>query len=68
MMSALDESVGRVVEALSKNNLLENSIIIFMSDNGAQTIGFLENRGSNYPLRGVSKFINNSLLIFFYIK
>ncbi|XP_034950888.1 arylsulfatase B-like isoform X2 [Chelonus insularis] len=53
MVSALDESVGRVVEALSQNNMLENSIILFMSDNGAQTIGFLKNHGSNYPFRGL---------------
>lgn len=54
-MSAVDESVGRVVSALSQNNMLENSIVLFMADNGAQTIGFLENHGSNFPLRGVSK-------------
>ncbi|KAF7992279.1 hypothetical protein HCN44_001604 [Aphidius gifuensis] len=53
MMKALDESVGSVTEALSKNGLMKNSIIIFMADNGAQTIGFLENHGSNYPFRGL---------------
>lgn len=53
MVSSLDQSVGRVVDALQKAKLLENSIILFISDNGAQTEGFLENYGSNYPLRGV---------------
>lgn len=53
MVKALDESVERVVKALSDANMLDNSIIVFMSDNGAPSIGFLENSGSNYPLRGV---------------
>ena len=35
MISKLDESVGKVVEALDKNKMLENSIILFMSDNGS---------------------------------
>ncbi|XP_033208875.1 arylsulfatase B-like [Belonocnema kinseyi] len=53
MMTALDESVGRTVSALKKAKMLENSIIVFASDNGAQSEGFLENAGSNYPLRGL---------------
>lgn len=56
MMSSLDESVGRVTKALRKNGLLKNSIIIFMADNGAQTVGLHENHGSNYPFRGVREF------------
>lgn len=51
----MDESVGRVIKALGQSSMLENSIIVFMSDNGAQTEGLLENYGSNYPLRGVMK-------------
>lgn len=39
MVSKLDESVGRVIEALEQNNMLENSIILFMSDNGAPING-----------------------------
>ena len=35
MMSKLDESVGRVVSALNGRGMLKNSIIVFMSDNGA---------------------------------
>lgn len=60
MITALDESVGRTVAALKKARMLENSIIVFVSDNGAQTEGLLENMGSNYPLRGVM----NKLLLF----
>lgn len=54
MVSKLDESVGTVIEALNKNSMLENSIVVFMSDNGAPIIGLYSNWGSNYPFRGVS--------------
>lgn len=53
MVSKLDESVGKVVDALQKKNMLSNSIIVFISDNGAPTEGFYSNWGSNYPLRGL---------------
>lgn len=54
MVSMLDRSVGSVMSALREKQMLENSIVIFMSDNGAQTQGIHANHGSNYPLRGVS--------------
>lgn len=54
MVDKLDESVGLVVDALAKTNLLQNSIIVFASDNGASPEGFDLNHGSNWPLRGVS--------------
>lgn len=53
MISKLDEGVGKVVSALQEEGLLENSIIFFMSDNGAPSAGMYDNSGSNYPLRGV---------------
>jgi Arylsulfatase A and related enzymes len=55
MMAKLDESVGKVVAALKKRDMLKNSIIVFMSDNGAPTIlsAMWQTPGSNYPLRGV---------------
>lgn len=53
MVSKLDESVGKVVEALQNKNMLSNSIIVFISDNGAASIGEFKNWGSNYPLRGI---------------
>ncbi|XP_069692179.1 arylsulfatase B-like isoform X1 [Periplaneta americana] len=51
----LDESVGRVVKALQANGMLENTVIVFMSDNGAPTESVVkyQNWGSNYPLRGL---------------
>uniref|UniRef100_A0A1Y1K5U7 Sulfatase N-terminal domain-containing protein n=1 Tax=Photinus pyralis TaxID=7054 RepID=A0A1Y1K5U7_PHOPY len=54
MMSMMDQSVGKVVTALRQKEMLENSIIIFFSDNGAVTKGAHHpNFGSNYPLRGL---------------
>ncbi|KAG4069818.1 hypothetical protein HA402_006833 [Bradysia odoriphaga] len=53
MMSILDESVGAVVTALKKQNMLRNSIIIFSTDNGGPAEGFNLNAASNWPLRGV---------------
>ncbi|KAL1509594.1 hypothetical protein ABEB36_004305 [Hypothenemus hampei] len=53
MVSMLDKSVGSVVTALREKHMLENSIIIFMSDNGAAPEGVHANHGSNYPFRGI---------------
>lgn len=39
MMSKLDESVGKVVQTLEDSDMLDNTIILFMSDNGAPVIG-----------------------------
>lgn len=49
----MDESVGKVVQALQTNGLLENSIILFTTDNGGAAAGFNDNAASNYPLKGV---------------
>ncbi len=60
MISKLDESVGQIVEALQTKQMLKDSIIVFMSDNGAPSVNngtpssrSFPNWGSNYPLRGV---------------
>ncbi|XP_029674615.1 arylsulfatase B [Formica exsecta] len=53
MLSKLDQSVGQVVEALHKNGMLRDSIIVFSSDNGGPAAGFNLNAASNWPLRGV---------------
>lgn len=53
MLSKLDDSVGKVVSALNKRGLLENSIIVFTTDNGGPAAGFNLNAASNWPLRGV---------------
>ncbi|XP_058462252.1 arylsulfatase B-like isoform X2 [Malaya genurostris] len=52
MVSKLDDSVGEIFKTLQSKNMLENSIILVMSDNGAPTVGQHANTGSNYPLKG----------------
>lgn len=56
MVKKLDDSVGTVVAALQRRGMLENTIIVFTSDNGAPTgTQDYPNWGSNYPFRGVSE-------------
>ncbi|KAK6644627.1 hypothetical protein RUM43_000895 [Polyplax serrata] len=54
-MEELDKSVGRVIRALDEKKMLENSIILLMSDNGAHTVSIGDmppNWSSNWPLAG----------------
>ncbi|KAJ8946276.1 hypothetical protein NQ318_023127 [Aromia moschata] len=53
MLSKLDNSVGEVIQALRNRSMLENSLIVFTTDNGGPAGGFNLNAASNYPLRGV---------------
>ncbi|KAG5871829.1 hypothetical protein JTB14_006726 [Gonioctena quinquepunctata] len=54
MVSKLDDSIGSITEVLEAKNMLQNTIIVFISDNGAPTVGpEFRNWGSNYPLRGI---------------
>ncbi|XP_075212507.1 arylsulfatase J-like isoform X2 [Lycorma delicatula] len=52
MVVKLDESVGKIVTALRRANMIQNSIIVVLSDNGAATEGIHANKGSNWPLKG----------------
>lgn len=54
MVSKLDDSVGEVIGALNSADMLKNSIIVFLADNGGATTGLHVNHGSNWPLRGVT--------------
>lgn len=49
MVSAVDDGVGRVLDALKKEGLDEDTIIVFLSDNG----GAHNNASDNGPLRGL---------------
>ncbi|CAF4812307.1 unnamed protein product [Pieris macdunnoughi] len=48
----LDYSVGRLVRALADKGILHNTLIVFVSDNGAPTTGMFSNWGVNLPFRG----------------
>ncbi|KAK2184850.1 hypothetical protein NP493_250g02010 [Ridgeia piscesae] len=53
MMSALDDSIGNITKALDIRGMLNNSVIVFSSDNGGPAHGFDMNYANNWPLRGV---------------
>lgn len=53
MVYELDEAVGQTIKALDEKGILENTIILFYSDNGGATLGLRRNSGANTPLRGV---------------
>ena len=53
MLSAMDDGIGRTIAALRENDLEENTLIVFFSDNGGPTMqGTTINGSSNAPLRG----------------
>ena len=48
MIAAMDEAVGKVVDALKRSGDFNNTLIIFTTDNG----GSVSHASSNLPLRG----------------
>ncbi|XP_037268762.2 arylsulfatase B [Rhipicephalus microplus] len=55
MVDAMDQSIGEVLEALEAESMLDNTIIVFSSDNGGSPTGFVPNYGFNWPLRGAKE-------------
>jgi len=49
MMTSLDDGVGALVDALKEQNIYDNTLIIFINDNGAAT----NNSANNGNLRGL---------------
>lgn len=52
MVTQLDKSIGHIMAALGEKEILYNTIVVFISDNGAAPIGPTQNFGSNLPFRG----------------
>jgi arylsulfatase A-like enzyme len=53
MLSAMDDAIGRTLAALRDNGLEEDTLVVFLNDNGGPTMpSTAENGSSNAPLRG----------------
>jgi arylsulfatase A-like enzyme len=53
MLSAMDDAIGRTLAALHDSGLEEQTLVIFLNDNGGPTMPTTtENGSSNAPLRG----------------
>ena len=52
MLSAVDEGIANVTDALQRKGALDNTIIVFTSDNGGPTLGGDAVGSRNHPLRG----------------
>ena len=48
MVSFMDRSIGEIVKQFQRRGLWDNTVLVFLSDNG----GVTQNGASNYPLRG----------------
>ena len=48
MVSSVDDGVGGIIDKLNQHNILDNTIIYFLSDNGGSKF----NSSNNYPLKG----------------
>lgn len=54
MVASLDDSVGDITAALRTRELLDDTLFVFLSDNGCA--GYIGNACSNAPLRGFKRY------------
>jgi hypothetical protein len=55
MVSALDDGVGAIIETLKKDGVYNDTLVIFLSDNGCP--GYLHGACSNAPLSGYKRWL-----------
>ena len=48
MVDRMDQGIGRVIEALRSTGRLDNTLIVFLSDNGASPISVAHNTGKRF--------------------
>lgn len=53
LVTHMDDNIGRVVKALEKNNIRENTMIVFISDNGGAVMAPHKELACNSVLRGL---------------
>lgn len=60
-VDSLDQSVGRVMEALRRANVANNTLVIFLSDNGASDmeVGQLDKPGQTWRVDGTPTRVGN---------
>lgn len=52
MIEQMDQSIGRIMNSLEENDLIENTLVIFISDNGGLAVGEAGSKPTvNDPLR-----------------
>lgn len=49
MVSAVDDGVGKTLDALREHGILDDTLVFFLSDNGGP---YLKNASNNSPLKG----------------
>ena len=61
MVDGMDQAIGKVVDYLEKKGELDNTVIMFMSDNGAEGAAW-EGNAANGPdlLATIDKYYDNS--------
>ncbi len=62
MMSAIDDGVGRIISTLEKHGLYENTLIFFISDNGAPIKIDKEDKPISYKLGAWDGSLNDPLI------
>ena len=66
MISAVDDGIGQIVDELKRNNILDNTIIYFQSDNGPsrESRNFLDGRHDFYYAGSSGRFKGHKFSLF----